>query len=391
MLNYDWIIIGAGITGSALSYELAKQGFKVLLLEKDAPLQNATVYSYGGVAYWSGTTELTCQLCQESRDLYPNLSQELGTDIEFREIDLLLTIDQNTDPALVFPNYQNFYLKPQLLDVQQSCELEPLLNPHAISGSIKLPHGHFNPQKLNLAYQHNFQKLGGEIKIESVINLVRKDNKIEGVTTNKNTYYAKNTVVCAGGLTRKLLQENGIKIPIYFTHAQLIKTPPVDIKLRTLVMSGKLERLVMEQEITKPTNENLWQNPSTEILSHVMEAGGVQFLDGSIYLGQISEIITDPHTTIDPIASEAEIRTKVGHLLPLLSNLPGTWHNCLVAFSNQNNFLVGELANFEGIYLFSGFTSPFVYVPTLAKHFANYVNGKEDQIMSQISKIYPVD
>ena len=35
MKNYDWIVVGAGITGAALAYELAKQGLQVLLLEKE--------------------------------------------------------------------------------------------------------------------------------------------------------------------------------------------------------------------------------------------------------------------------------------------------------------------------------------------------------------------
>ena len=42
MQNFDWIVVGAGITGSALSYELAKKGLKVLLLEKDPTYDNAT-------------------------------------------------------------------------------------------------------------------------------------------------------------------------------------------------------------------------------------------------------------------------------------------------------------------------------------------------------------
>jgi glycine/D-amino acid oxidase-like deaminating enzyme len=65
MKTYDWIVIGAGITGAALSYELVKTGFSVLLLEKHKTPQNATRYSYGGLAFWSGTTELTRQLCDE--------------------------------------------------------------------------------------------------------------------------------------------------------------------------------------------------------------------------------------------------------------------------------------------------------------------------------------
>ena len=74
MQTFDWIVVGAGITGSALSYELAKKGLKVLLLEKDPTYDNATRYSYGGVAYWSGTDDDSIQLCQESREIYHNLS-----------------------------------------------------------------------------------------------------------------------------------------------------------------------------------------------------------------------------------------------------------------------------------------------------------------------------
>ncbi len=59
--TYDWIVVGGGITGAALSYELAKKSFCVVLLEQHSTLQGATRYSYGGLAYWSGTTALTRQ------------------------------------------------------------------------------------------------------------------------------------------------------------------------------------------------------------------------------------------------------------------------------------------------------------------------------------------
>ena len=95
MQNYDWIVIGGGITGSALSYELVKKGWKTLLIEKDPILNNATQYSYGGLAYWSANSPLTCQLYQQGMEIHRHLSQELEEDTEFREIDLLLTIEQS--------------------------------------------------------------------------------------------------------------------------------------------------------------------------------------------------------------------------------------------------------------------------------------------------------
>lgn len=383
MSNYDWIVVGAGITGSALSYELAKQKHKVLLLEKDRHLNNATVCSYGGLAYWCGTTDLNSKLCQESLEIHKNLSEELNINTELRDIDLLLTINKKTEPKKVLANVKDFHIQPQLLNVKETCELEPLLNRNAINGALRFPHGHVHPEKITLGYQQSFQKLGGEIKIEKAIKFLKKGEKIEGIKTNKNSFYGKNVVICAGGLTRKLLQENGVQIPIFFTHAQLIKTVPTDIKLRTLVMSANLERLVMEKDATKPERYQLWENPNDDVLTDIIEAGGVQFVDGTICMGQISQIITNPHAQIDPKLGEAEIRQKVEAILPSISNLKGSWHNCLVSFSDENDFTVGKLDGFDGLYLFSGFTSPFVYVPPLARHFANYFSGQDDQVMSE--------
>ncbi|AFY75639.1 glycine/D-amino acid oxidase, deaminating [Pleurocapsa sp. PCC 7327] len=385
MTNYDWIVIGAGITGSALGYELAKKGFRTLLLEKDARLNNATYYSYGGLAYWSGTTKLTRQICQEGIEIHRNLSEELGADTEFRDIDLMLTIDAQDDPTTVAANYSQFAIAPQVLDVAEACELEPLLNPNAIAGVLRLPHGHIHPHKTNLAYQQAFCRLGGELKIEPVVNLLRQGDRIEGVVTAQNQYYAANTVVCAGGLSRMLLKEAGISIKLYFTHAQLIKTPPVDICLRTLVMPATQKRMLLEAQATAPEIESLWEQPSQDFIAGILDPGAVQFLDGSFYIGQISEIYTNPQVKIDSAISEAQIRTGIATILPLLQNLPGTWHRCLVAFAKNSLPLVGAINHLTGVYLFSGFTSTLVFAPPLARHFASWAAQEKDNIIPQLS------
>ncbi len=376
MKIYDWIVIGGGITGSALGYELAKKGFQVLLLEKDRVENNATRYSYGGLAYWSGTTDLTRKLCQEGITIHRNLSAELEAETEFREIDLVLTINAEDNPKNVLENYSPFAISPQLLSIKEACELEPLLNPQAISGALKLPHGHIHPQKTNQAYQQAFLRLGGEIIIKPVVRLLRQGNKIVGVITKSQKYKAKNTVVCAGALSRSLLKEAGISVKLYFTHAQLIKTPPVDIQLRTLVMPARQKRLLLETEASRPEIENLWNNPTQDLVAGILEPGAIQFRDGSLCMGQISQIMTNSAAEIDPVDSEKQIRIAVGRLLPTLENLPGTWHRCLVAFANSSRPLVGEIEGFKGVYLFSGFTSTLVFAPPLARHFANWVAGE---------------
>jgi glycine/D-amino acid oxidase-like deaminating enzyme len=379
MKTYDWIIIGGGITGSCLAYELSQHNFKVLLLEKDAIADNATVYSYGGLAYWSGTNELTHQLCSEGIELHRQLSAELDSDTEFRELDLVLTIDREADPATIAQNYQHFGIIPELLPVRDACELEPLLNPNAISGVLKLPHGHIQPQKTTIAYQQALLRNGGKIAYETVIDLSSNENKITGVKTANNIYHADRVVVCAGGMSRSLLQQTGITVNNYFTHAQLIITEPVDIQLRTLVMPAVQNRFTLEA-----TTDLNWDIVNDTIHRSILDIGAIQFLDGSLCLGQISFMMSDPHTGWDTIAAETAIRKGIERILPSLSQIPGNCRHCIVAFNRETVGLVGKLQPTDNLYLFSGFTSTLVFAPILARRFAAWIVGNKDDIIETL-------
>lgn len=378
MTTYDWIVIGAGITGASLAYELSQQNFTVLLLEKDPQPDNATLYSYGSLAYWSGTDELTRTLGREGLELHRHLSAELDAQTEFRELDLVLTINRQDDPETIAQNYERFAITPELLNVQDACLLEPLLNPNAISGVLKLPHGHIQGQKTTDAYIQALIRNGGAIIYEQVTDLIYQGDKITGVNTTVNSYGGANTVVCAGGLSRSLLEQNGVMVNNYFTHAQLIMTPPVDLELATIVMPAMQQRFMLESQ-----SDHLTSDPVNQM---ILDPGAVQFMDGSICMGQISAI-ADQTLEFDLITAEAQIRSEVGNVLPLLEDITGTCHSCLVAFNNQGIALVGNLANITGLYLFSGFTNTLLYAPVLARHFAQSQTAIADPMIQQLQLI----
>lgn len=385
MKVYDWIVVGGGITGAALGYELSRQGLSVLILDQHPTLEGATRYSYGGLAYWSGTSRLTRVLCQEAREIYQSLSEELETDTQFRELDLLLTIDFKDDSEQLAADYARFATPPTWLSVEDACAIEPLLNQNAIAGAFTVRHGHIHPGKTTQGYLKAFRRCGGEIQIARVVELVSSSDTIKAVKTVAATYHTANTVVCAGGLSRTLLKASGIPVYLYFTHEEMIETPRVDIHLQTMVIPADTKRFQLEQQASTKSVEHLWDEPGHEVIRPILDAGAVQFLDGSLRMGQLSRVLTDPYATIAPEKGEAEIRTQVGKILPALEKLPGTWHHCLVAFSNTSLPVVGSLSGVEGVYIFSGFTNPLVCVPPLAKRFANWVQGQEDEIIAKLS------
>ena len=383
--SYDWLVIGGGITGAALGYELAKQGYSVLLLEKNTLPDNATCYSYGGLAYWSSMSPLTHQISHEGIELHRRLSEELEADTEFRDIDFLLTISTEENPQQLAKTYTESGVKSRLIDAKEAGEREPLINRGAICGALLLSGGHIHPGKTAQAYLQAYQRLGGKLEFAQVLSLLKSGETITGVKTPHQNYYAARTVICAGGFSRTLLQAAGINTPVYFTHAELIKTPPIEnLQLRSLVMPANLGRFQMEDSSCDLPNDDWLNTTNEEEKSGIMEPGAIQFADGSFCIGQLSRIIANPYTPIDAAKSEATIRQGVGNVLPTLEKVPGTWHHCLVAFGSNSLPVVGEISPMTGLYLFSGFTSTMLFAPPLAQHFARWVSGQEDELIEQI-------
>jgi glycine/D-amino acid oxidase-like deaminating enzyme len=378
MKSYDWLVVGGGLTGAALSYELSVAGFSVLLIEQDQDLQGSTRYSYGGIPYWSGTTELTTQLAKEGIERYQHLSAELGSDIEFRNIDLLLTIASDSlSPVTIRSKYDHFAIQPQFLDVKAACELEPMLNPDAISGVIHFNHANVNPELLVRAYQSGLIRNGGEICINQVTGF-----HSEGVTTKQAKYYGQNVAVCAGGIGRSLLKNSGISIRLYFTHTVVIETVPSNLNLRSMVMPAITERFNLESEAS--TNDQLWDVSDRQILPTSIDVGAIQFKNRQLRIGQLSQAHTNPNFCLDLSQSEILIREQVKHILPAIATVSGSCHHCLVAFSHDSLPLIGAVG--DNIHIFSGFTSPFIFVPPLAKRFAQSVSsGETDLLISQLS------
>ena len=387
-----WVIVGGGLTGASLAYELVKRGQSVLLVERDRVLQGATRWSYGGIAYWAGTTPVTRQICQESHDRYRGLETELDGDIEYRETQLLITIAADQDPALVLQDYQRFAMPPETLSPQETQIAEPLLNIAALNGSLRFPHAHVNPTALAQSYTQAFQRLGGQVVYTTVTALLPHPHqqRVMGLHTKKGTIEGDRVIICAGGLGRSLLTDLGIQTPLYFTQAELIETHPTDLRLEGVVLPAAQSRLRLEAKVTDSALAQVWEaEPFTELAPPALEPGCVQFQDGHLCLGQISRLYPTPCPPVNPGESEALIRAAIGQILPDLSSLPGVWQQCVVSFSGDGLPLIGALNPWQNLDLFSGFTSPFALVPALADRFAESLVSQTDSPDSLLADFAP--
>ena len=387
METFDWIVIGNGLAGAALSYELVRQGLSVLLVDDGNP-DSATRCSYGGIAYWSGTDTITRTLCELGIKRHRQLSEELGASTEFRELDLLLTFGPDIDGTRLVEQYKKFAIAPQLISATEAHNLEPQLNIDNLGGAFTVKHGHVNPIKTIEAFNHSFRRLGGQHMVAAVTGLVTIKQKATGILTATQAYAAGNIVVAAGGHSRRLLHNASLSVPLYHTHAEIISLPKVDTKLRALIMPAVAQRFSAETMASSPDTDHLWDDAPHIIAPPILDSGVIQFLDGSTYVGQISRFRTDLSATdINAAQSEADMRRAITAQLPCLANHPGRWRHCLVPFSRDSLPLIGPLPHMEGLHLFSGFTSPFAMLLPIAQRFARWVTkapGTPDSLLDKM-------
>ena len=381
MQTYDAIVIGNGLAGAALSYELAKAGQSVLLVDDGNP-DSGTRYSYGGIGYWAGTTELTTALFQAGLARHQELPEELGADTQLRELNLLLTVDQGADVDELTRAYSTFNTPPQFVSAQDVCEIEPCLSPNTIAGAFLTPHAHVNPLSVVVAYNQAFRQLGGHHNLSTATRLVKVGNRVTGITTESQAYPAGIVIVSAGAYSLKLLESVGVKVPLYFTHAETVETAPLDFEVRSLIMPATNARFEMESQAGKFDAQ--WSQPNHQIMPPVLEAGVIQMADKTARIGQISRF----HTSYAPPAGVSESKQKIlsaiAQKIPKLKTVSGSWRHCLVSFTQDGLPLLGPVPKVEGLHLFSGFTGPFALVPPVAQRYAQWVVRSPDALIEQM-------
>ena len=387
MQTYDAIVIGNGIAGAALSYELAKAGQSVLLMDDGNP-NSGTRYSYGGIGYWAGTTELTTKLFHEGFNRHQELSEELGVKTQLRELDLLLTVEKDADVDELTRAYGAFSTPPRFVSAQEAGEIEPCLNVGAIAGAFTTRHAHVDPISLVTAYNQAFRRLGGHHNISTVTGLVkvgdsrtgRLSQRITGITTNAQAYPSGMTIVSAGAYSLQLLKSVGVKVPLYFTHAEMVETPALDFEVRSLIMPATNARFERE---SKAGNFD-WDKTDLQIMPPVLEAGIIQFADKTARIGQISRFYTRFESPGEETESKGEILGAIAQKIPQLKNVSGNWRHCLVSFTQDGLPLIGPVPNVGGLHLFSGFTGPFALVPPVAQRYTQWMIQSLDPLIEKM-------
>ncbi|SHF31530.1 sarcosine oxidase subunit beta [Marinitoga hydrogenitolerans DSM 16785] len=238
------VIIGGGVIGVSIAYNLAKAGLKdVVLLEKKYLAYGATGRCGAGVRQQWGTKQ-NCILSRESVKIFENINDILETDIdiEFKQKGYLLLAYTEKEWNQFKKNVKlqnSLGINSKLLTPQEAKEIVPFLNTEKLLGAAFYDKdGHANPFLTTIAYAQAAKRLGVEInKGVEVKNIYIKNGRIKGVYTDKGFIETEKVVNAAGGWSAEIGKMAGVDLPVYSERHEILATEPVNEILGPMVMS----------------------------------------------------------------------------------------------------------------------------------------------------------
>jgi len=243
-MNKNIVIIGAGISGCSIAYQLAKKGVKdILVIDKGYLTNGATGRCGAGVRQQWGT-KANCILAKMSIDFFEHAQKELDyhDDIEFKQEGYLILSSSKEEDETFRKNValQNeLGIPSRVVNIEEALKIVPHLNPKAFtSATFCQTDGHLNPFKMTEAFYLAAQKKGVEFHFfEEVTSIDVKNHQIQAVHTSKGVYETHIVVNAAGGFSKEIGDMVGIDIPVYSEKHEILVTEPIEKMQGPMVMS----------------------------------------------------------------------------------------------------------------------------------------------------------
>jgi len=238
----DVVIIGAGVTGAALAYELARRGIRdVLIFERKFPCSGASGRCGGGIRQ-QFTTPHNIRLAMESVNRYETLSEELGVDIEFIQGGYLILAETEEEreaqrKAVALQN--ELGLPSRLLTPREAKEVLPLLDETTIVSATYCPtDAHANPFRVVEGYLTRARDRGVVLeKFTEVVDLEVKEGRIVRVRTSRGDVAPGTVVNAAGAWSREIARMAGVELPNQPIRHEIAITEPVEFFMDVMVIS----------------------------------------------------------------------------------------------------------------------------------------------------------
>ncbi len=243
-MRANYVIVGAGISGCSIAYNLAIKGATdIVVFEKSYLTSGATGRCGAGVRQQWGT-KMNCELAKASIDFFEHAKETLkyDGDLEFKQDGYLILAITDEEDELFTKNVElqnSLGIPSKKVTKAEAKKIVPHLDITKIkSATFCKTDGHLNPFTTTDAYYQAAKRLGVKFYFhEEVKEIVLEDKKIVSVKTTNYEVETNNVINAAGGYAHEVGRLVGVNIPVYSERHEILVTEPIEIIQGPMVMS----------------------------------------------------------------------------------------------------------------------------------------------------------
>lgn len=201
--DYDVIIIGAGVTGSAVARELSRYQVKVCVLEREEDVCCGTSKANSGIVhagYDAATGSVKAKMNLRGNEMMEQLSKDLDFPFE-RNGSLVLCLNEENMPKLqelYDRGISNGVKGLRILTAEEVKAMEPNISDEVYAALYAPTGGIVCPFGLNIALAENANVNGVEFRFDTEVQNIEKLEPGYVLHTNQGDYTAEYVVNAAG-------------------------------------------------------------------------------------------------------------------------------------------------------------------------------------------------
>ena len=230
------VIVGGGIIGASTAYHLARRGVTdVVLLERNT-LTSGTTWHAAGLVTQARYTWGTREVVQRSLEVFRDLEADTGFSTGFVEtgtLNIATSIERLEEIKHQASVVRGNGIEAHLLDVDQTLDLHPLINPEGLYGSLHFPRdgrGSATDTTISLARGASARR-ARIIEGVDVTGVKTRHGRVVGVQTAAGDIEAEYVVNATGMWGREFGAKAGVDVPLqalahYYVITEAIKDLP---------------------------------------------------------------------------------------------------------------------------------------------------------------------
>ncbi len=220
----DFVIVGGGVTGLSAAWWLAREGYRVCVVERDTIGYGPSGRNGGGCSHHHSPLFL------EEQRLWPMLADMLGRPTEFRPGRLRIAMNERQLAlyAQAMRNGARHGYATDVLAPEDVARHVPLSDGACVGGFHYRFGGHANPHRVVHAFAWSIMEHGGTILQQTEAMGFDTDGaRVSAVRTKKGRITCGAAILAPGVALSKLARLLEIDVPLAAARAELIVTEPL--------------------------------------------------------------------------------------------------------------------------------------------------------------------